>query len=73
MLEDLEMPVNSEVAYLDVLLNLNFQSTSKCKYFQSPTASVPPATIGFGFSRIVSAEIVSHKQGHKMTYFIFLV
>ena len=35
MLEDLEMPVKSEVAYLNVLLNLTFQSTSTWKYFQS--------------------------------------
>ena len=35
MLEGLEMPVKSEVAYLNVLLNLIFQSTSNWKYFQS--------------------------------------
>ena len=35
MLEDLEMPVKSEVAYLNVLLNLIFQSTSAWKNFQS--------------------------------------
>ena len=34
-LEDLKMLVKPEVAYLNVLLNLIFQSTSTWKYFQS--------------------------------------
>ena len=35
MLEDLEMPIKSEVAYLNVLLNLQFQIISFWQYFPS--------------------------------------
>ena len=37
MLEHLEMPLRSEVTYLNVLLNLFFQTTRTWKYFQENT------------------------------------